>query len=134
MAQKVEEPRQATPGLETEMAHKPDHGEESYRGFGRMEGRAALITGGDSGIGRAIAIAYAREGADVALSYLPEEEEDARESARWVRDAGRKAILMPGDIQQEEHCRGMVERVLEECGLLDVLVNNAAYQMTHQSV
>src|SRR3954451_22966511 len=98
MAQKVEEPRQAPPGLETEMAQKPDHGEESYRGFGRMEGKAALITGGDSGIGRVVAIAYAREGADVVLSYLPEEEEDARESERWVRDAGRKAILLPGDI------------------------------------
>ena len=134
MAQQVEEPRQAPPGLETEMAQKPDHGEESYRGFGRMQGKAALITGGDSGIGRAIAIAYAREGADVAMSYLPEEEEDARESARWVREAGRKAILLPGDIQQEEHCRNLVERTFEECGRLDVLVNNAAYQMTHQSV
>src|SRR3954451_6577168 len=105
MAQQVEEPQQETPGLETDMARKPDHGEQSYRGFGRMQGKAALITGGDSGIGRAIAIAYAREGADVALSYLPEEEEDARESARWVREAGRTAILLPGDIQQEEHCR-----------------------------
>jgi len=134
MAQQVEEPRQETPGLETEMAQKPDHGEESYRGFGRMEGKAALITGGDSGIGRAVAIAYAREGADVVLSYLPEEEEDARESERWVRDAGRKAILLPGDIQQEEHCRTLVERTIQECGRIDVLVNNAAYQMTHQSV
>jgi hypothetical protein len=134
MAQGIEEPRQETPGLETKMAQKPDHGEESYRGFGRLAGKAALITGGDSGIGRAIAIAYAREGADVALSYLPEEQEDARESERWVRDAGRKAILMPGDIQQERHCRELVERVFQEWGRLDILVNNAAYQMTHQSV
>ena len=134
MAQQVEEPRQETPGLETEMAQKPDHGEQSYRGFGRLQGKAALITGGDSGIGRAIAIAYAREGADVALSYLPEEEEDAHESARWVKEAGRKPILLPGDIQQEEHCRGMVDRAMEEWGRLDILINNAAYQMTHQSV
>src|SRR3954449_7177943 len=125
MAQKLEEPRQETPGLEAEMTHKPDHGEQSYRGFGRLEGKAALITGGDSGIGRAIAIAYAREGADVAVSYLPEEEEDARESARWVQEAGRKAILLPGDIRQEQHCRSLVQRTVEECGRLDVLVNNA---------
>ena len=134
MAQQVEEPRQETPGLETEMAQKPDHGEESYRGFGRMQGKAALITGGDSGIGRAIAIAYAREGADIAISYLPEEETDARETARWVRDAGRKALLLPGDITDEQHCRGMVEQVTNECGRIDILVNNAAYQMTHQKI
>ncbi|HSU68787.1 MAG TPA: SDR family oxidoreductase [Tepidisphaeraceae bacterium] len=134
MAQQVEEPRQQTPGLETDMAHKPDHGEQSYKGFGRMQGKAALITGGDSGIGRAVAIAYAREGADVALSYLPEEEEDARESARWIQEAGRKSILLPGDIQQEQHCRSMVERVMQDFGRIDVLVNNAAYQMTHQDV
>jgi NAD(P)-dependent dehydrogenase (short-subunit alcohol dehydrogenase family) len=134
MAQQVQEPRQDTPGLETQMAQKPDHGEQSYRGFGRMQDKAALITGGDSGIGRAIAIAYAREGADVALSYLPEEEEDARESARWVQEAGRKAILLPGDIQQEQHCRSMVERMMQDFGRIDVLVNNAAYQMTHKDV
>src|SRR5690349_6173612 len=87
-----EEPRQSTPGLETEMRNKADHGEESYRGYGRMAGRAALITGGDSGIGRAVAIAYAREGADIAISYLPEEEEDAAETARWVEQAGRKCL------------------------------------------
>jgi NAD(P)-dependent dehydrogenase (short-subunit alcohol dehydrogenase family) len=134
MAQKVEEPKQATPGLESQMEKKPDHGEESYRGYGRLEGKAALITGGDSGIGRAVAIAYAREGADVGISYLPEEEEDARESERWVRDAGRKAVLMPGDIREEQHCRSMVDRVLKECGRIDILVNNAAYQMTHQNI
>src|SRR4051812_47764118 len=134
MAQKLEEPRQETPGLEAEMAHKPDHGEQSYRGHGRLEGKAALITGGDSGIGRAVAIAYSREGADVAISYLPEEEEDARESARWVREAGRKAILLPGDITSEPHCRGMVEQIVKEWGRIDILVNNAAYQMTHQKI
>jgi NAD(P)-dependent dehydrogenase (short-subunit alcohol dehydrogenase family) len=134
MAQKIEEPKQATPGLETQMENKPDHGEQSYRGYGRLEGKAALITGADSGIGRAVAIAYAREGADVGISYLPEEEEDARESERWVRDAGRKAILLPGDIREEQHCRSMVDRVLKECGHIDILVNNAAYQMTHQNI
>jgi NAD(P)-dependent dehydrogenase (short-subunit alcohol dehydrogenase family) len=134
MAQQVEEPKQETPGLETQMRNKPDHGEESYRGFARLQAKAALITGGDSGIGRAVAIAYAREGADVAISYLPEEETDARESARWVRDAGRKVLLLPGDITSEQHCRGMVERVAADFGRLDVLVNNAAYQMTHKSI
>lgn len=134
MAQQTKEPRQATPGLETEMANKPDHGENSYRGYRRLENKATLITGADSGIGRAVAIAYAREGADVAISYLPEEEEDAQESARWVRDAGRKAMLLPGDIQQEQHCRAMVERVMAECGHIDILVNNAAHQMTHQKL
>jgi NAD(P)-dependent dehydrogenase (short-subunit alcohol dehydrogenase family) len=134
MPQKIEEPRQEPPGLTTEMANKPDHGEESYRGFGRLKGKSALITGGDSGIGRAVAIAYAREGADVGISYLPEEEEDAQESARWVREAGRRALLLPGDIQDEGHCRTMVERVDRELGGLDVLVNNAAYQMTHEEV
>jgi NAD(P)-dependent dehydrogenase (short-subunit alcohol dehydrogenase family) len=134
MAQQIEEPKQAPPGRETEMRNKPDHGEQSYRGFNRLQGKAALITGGDSGIGRAVAIAFAREGADVAISYLPEEEADARESARWVRDAGRKAILLPGDITSEQHCRAMVEQVMSECGRLDILVNNAAYQMTHKNI
>jgi NAD(P)-dependent dehydrogenase (short-subunit alcohol dehydrogenase family) len=134
MAQQIEEPKQAPPGRETEMRNKPDHGEQSYRGFNRLQGKAALITGGDSGIGRAVAIAFAREGADVAISYLPEEDADARESARWVRDAGRKAILLPGDITSEQHCRAMVEQVMSECGRLDILVNNAAYQMTHKNI
>lgn len=134
MAQPVEEPKQETPGLEHEMRKKPDHGEQSYRGHHRLEGKAALITGGDSGIGRAVALAFAREGADVAISYLPEEETDARESARWVRDAGRKAIPLPGDVTSEEHCRNMVEQVVTECGRIDILVNNAAYQMTHQKI
>jgi NAD(P)-dependent dehydrogenase (short-subunit alcohol dehydrogenase family) len=134
MPNQVEEPRQDTPGLTAEMKNKPDHGEESYRGFGRLAGKAALITGGDSGIGRAVAIAYAREGADVAISYLPEEEEDAQETARWVREEARRVVLLPGDITDEGHCREMVERVARELGGLDILVNNAAYQMTHDDV
>jgi NAD(P)-dependent dehydrogenase (short-subunit alcohol dehydrogenase family) len=134
MPQQVEEPRQETPGLTNEMANKPDHGEQSYRGHDRLRGKVALITGGDSGIGRAVAIAYAREGADVAISYLAEEEEDAQETARWIREAGRKALLLPGDITSEQHCRTMIERVMSEFGRIDILVNNAAYQMTHQSI
>ena len=129
-----DEPRQAPPARETEMREKPDHGEESYRGAERLTGRAALITGGDSGIGRAVAIAFAREGADVAISHLPEEEEDAGETERWIRHAGRKCLMLPGDIGQENHCREIVERVSREFGRLDILVNNAAYQMTHEKL
>jgi NAD(P)-dependent dehydrogenase (short-subunit alcohol dehydrogenase family) len=117
------------PGLTEEMDVEPDHGEETYRGSGRLEGKKALITGGDSGIGRAVAIAFAREGADVVLSYLPDEEDDGQESATWVRDAGRKAVTVPGDIQEESHCQELVQRAVDELGGLDVLVNNAAYQM-----
>ena len=120
------------PGLTRQMDEQPDHGEESYVGSGRLEGKRAVITGGDSGIGRAVAIAYAREGADVLLSYLPEEQEDAEETARWVRDAGRKAVLVPGDIRSEEHCREIVDRAVSELGGIDVLVNNAAYQMAQE--
>jgi NAD(P)-dependent dehydrogenase (short-subunit alcohol dehydrogenase family) len=129
-----EEPRQPVPGKETEMRNKPDHGEESYRGYGRLQGKAALITGADSGIGKAVAIAYAREGADVAVSYLSVEEEDARDTLKWVEQAGRKALLMPGDIRDERHCIEMVERTVRELGRIDILVNNAAYQMTHSSI
>ncbi|MFN7994849.1 MAG: SDR family oxidoreductase [Bryobacteraceae bacterium] len=128
------EPRQGPPGTEQEMVNKPDHGEESYRGFNRLQGRAALITGGDSGIGRAVAIAYAREGADVAISYLPEEENDAHDTVRWVNEAGRKCLELPGDIRNEDHCRQLVERTVRELGRLDILVNNAAFQMTHQKL
>ncbi len=98
-------------------------------GSGRLDGKRALITGGDSGIGRAVAIAFAREGADVAISYLPDEEEDARTTARWVEDAGRTAVLLPGDIRDEEFCRQLVADAVAGLGGLDVLVNNAAYQM-----
>jgi NAD(P)-dependent dehydrogenase (short-subunit alcohol dehydrogenase family) len=120
---------QSHPGTEADLGPRADHGEESYRGSGRLEGRRALITGGDSGIGRAVALAFAREGADVAISYLPEEEDDAQETARLVRDAGRRVLTLPGDIQDEQHCGGLVQRTVDELGGLDVLVNNAAYQM-----
>lgn len=124
----------AMPGLTSEMTPRPDHGEESYEGLGRLTGRKALITGGDSGIGRAVAIAFAREGADVLISYLPEEEADARETSRWVREAGRTAIAVPGDIQHEDHCRQLVDRAFSELGGLDIVVNNAAFQVTHDSL
>lgn len=121
------------PGLTKDMDVEPDHGEESYVGSGRLEGRRALITGGDSGIGRAVAIAYAREGADVALSYLDQEQEDAEVTAEWVRKAGRTAVLLPGDIREESTCTEIVERAAAELGGLDVLVNNAAYQMAQEN-
>ena len=117
------------PGLTEEMRVEPDHGEHSYRGSGRLDGRRAVITGGDSGIGRAVAIAFAREGADLVISYLPDEEPDAQETARWVADAGRRAVLVPGDLQEEQQCASLVARAVEELGGIDILVNNAAYQM-----
>src|SRR5689334_19587002 len=120
---------QQPPGSTAAMPDRPDHGEESYRGAGRLTGRKAIITGGDSGIGRAVAIAYAREGADVLLSYLPEEEQDAQDTVAWVEKAGRKAVTMPGDIRDEAHCVAIVERAMSELGGVDILVNNAAYQM-----
>ncbi|MDB6064871.1 MAG: short-chain dehydrogenase/reductase [Pedosphaera sp.] len=116
------------------MQLKPDHGEQSYRGLGRLTGKTALITGGDSGIGRAVAIAFAREGADVAISYLPEEEADAQETKRWVEEAGRKSYMMPGDVRDQSHCKKLIEGVFSKQGRLDVLVNNAAFQMTYQSI
>jgi NAD(P)-dependent dehydrogenase (short-subunit alcohol dehydrogenase family) len=122
------------PGLEVELTPRADHGEESYRGLGRLRDRVALITGGDSGIGRAVAIAFAREGADVVISHLPEEEEDAAETRHWVEQAGRSAISIPGDIQDETHCVELVERVFTEHGRLDILVNNAGFQMTHDTI
>jgi len=128
------EKKQSPPASEQEMRHRPDHGEESYHGFNRLRDKVAVITGGDSGIGKAVAIAYAREGAHVAISYLPEEEEDARDTVRWVEQAGRRALALPGDIQREEHCRQMIDRTIAEFGRLDILVNNAAYQMTHEDV
>jgi NAD(P)-dependent dehydrogenase (short-subunit alcohol dehydrogenase family) len=129
-----EEPPQETPGLEAEMRNRPDYGEESYRGTGRLAGKTALITGGDSGIGRAVAIAFAREGADVAVSYLPEEERDAREAVRWIEEAGRKSLTLPGDITNEDHCRTMIDQTIGRLGKLDILVNNAAFQATHDSI
>ena len=117
------------PGLTSEMSERPDHGEDSYRGSGRLTGRRALITGGDSGIGRAVAIAFAREGADVLISYLPEEEPDARDTAQLIEKAGRKAVTVPGDIRDAAHCRTLIDRALSDLGGLDILVNNAAYQM-----
>ena len=122
------------PGHTSEMTPRPDHGEDSYRGLGRLKDKVALITGGDSGIGRAVAIAYAREGADVCISYLQEEEEDARDTERYITEAGRKALLLPGDIREEAHCRQMVDRVFQQFGKLDILINNAAFQMTHDSI
>ena len=125
---------QGGPGLETAMRIKPDHGEDSYVGKGLLAGRVALITGGDSGIGRAVAIAYAREGADVAISYLPVEQSDAEDTARWIEKAGRRALLLPGDIQDEAHCHALVERTVAELGRLDVLVNNAAHQSVNEAL
>jgi NAD(P)-dependent dehydrogenase (short-subunit alcohol dehydrogenase family) len=122
------------PGSIEEMTPRADHGEESYRGFGRLADRVALITGGDSGIGRAVAIAYAREGADLLLSYLPEEEPDGADTAQWVEKAGRRVVKMPGDIRDERHCQALVDGVFDEFGRLDILVNNAAFQMTHDSI
>ncbi len=122
------------PGLTEEMAVKPDHGEESYRGSGRLEGRTALITGADSGIGKAVAIAFGREGADVALSYLPEEEKDGTDTAQWIEKAGRKALKMPGDIRDEKHCEELVARTVKEFGKLDLLINVAAFQMSHEKI
>jgi NAD(P)-dependent dehydrogenase (short-subunit alcohol dehydrogenase family) len=125
--------QQQPPGLTEELDPKPDHGEHSYHGCGKLKDRAALITGSDSGIGRAVAIAFAREGADVLISYL-NEQKDAKETARWVEEAGRRAVLMAGDVKDPKHCRQLIDRAVKEFGKLDILVNNAAYQMTHASL
>src|SRR4051812_39714150 len=122
------------PGSDAEMSPQADHGEHSYRGLGRLAGHAALITGGDSGIGRAVAIAFAREGADVAISYMPEEEDDAQETRRWVEQAGRRILLLPGDIQVEEHCAALIQRTFDAFGRLDTLVNSAGFQRTYDSI
>jgi NAD(P)-dependent dehydrogenase (short-subunit alcohol dehydrogenase family) len=111
----------------------PDHGEQTYQGANHLSGKVALITGGDSGIGRAVAIAFAREGADVVISYL-NEDEDAQETAEWVRKAGKRALLVPGDIKSEEHCKELVAKAVDEFGRLDVLVNNAAFQRSRGSM
>ncbi|WP_112249257.1 SDR family oxidoreductase [Kribbella monticola] len=125
---------QQHPGLSGEMTPEPDYGEKSYRGSGKLENRRALITGGDSGIGRAVALAFAREGADVLISYLDSEEADAQATCRLVEDAGRKAVAVPGDIRSEDHCVELVNRALSDLGGLDILVNNAAYQMSQESI
>ncbi|GGK57136.1 SDR family oxidoreductase [Rufibacter glacialis] len=121
------------PGEESDMNIKPDHGEESYKGSGKLTGRKAIITGGDSGIGKAVAIAFAREGADVLISYL-NEEEDAQDTAKWIEQEGRKAVLVPGDISEEAHCKAIVQRAVDEFGQIDILVNNAAFQMARESL
>jgi NAD(P)-dependent dehydrogenase (short-subunit alcohol dehydrogenase family) len=125
--------RQQPPGTEAAMRDKPDHGEQSYQGSGRLKGKVAVITGADSGIGKAVAIAYAREGADVLVSYL-NEHEDAQDTRQWVEKAGRKAVLMDGDVADKAHCHAIIDRAVEEWGRIDVLVSNAAYQMTYESV
>jgi NAD(P)-dependent dehydrogenase (short-subunit alcohol dehydrogenase family) len=127
------EQQQQPPGTEAALNPAADHGEKSYKGANRLTGKVALITGGDSGIGRAVAIAFAREGADLLVSYL-NEEEDARETARWVEEAGRRVVLAPGDIADPAHCRGLVKQAVDAFGRLDILVNNAAFQMTRESL
>jgi NAD(P)-dependent dehydrogenase (short-subunit alcohol dehydrogenase family) len=130
-----EEEHIAPPGTESEMTPQADHGENSYRGSDRLTDRVAVITGGDSGIGRAVAIAYAREGADILISYLNEQEdEDARETARHVEAAGRRCVLVPGDIAEPAHCRAIIDRAVSEFGRIDVLVNNAAFQRTYETL
>ncbi len=127
-----EQPQQY-PGTESQLQPKADHGEQSYRGSGKLTGRAALITGADSGIGRAVALAFAREGADVLISYLSEEK-DAQETQHLVEHAGRKAVTVGGDIRDESQCKQLVQRAMNEFGRLDALVNNAAYQMTYKNI
>ncbi|MGO1315492.1 MAG: SDR family oxidoreductase [Cellulomonadaceae bacterium] len=126
------EQQQTPPGLTEPMRPHPDHGEESYTGSARLSGRRAYITGGDSGIGRAVAIAFAREGADVAIGYLAEEQEDAEETARWVRKAGRACVLVPADLTVEQEARASVRTAVEGLGGLDLLVNNAGFQMARR--
>jgi NAD(P)-dependent dehydrogenase (short-subunit alcohol dehydrogenase family) len=125
--------QQSMPGTTDEMQPRPDHGEESYKGSGKLAGKKAVITGGDSGIGRAVAIAYAREGADVLIAYL-NEDEDAAEAKKWVEQAGRKAVLVKGDVQQAAHCRKIIDTALNELGGIDILVNNAAHQASFKEI
>lgn len=125
---------QSAPGLASKMDPQPDHGEKSYRGSGRLNGRKALVTGGDSGIGRAAAIAFAREGADVAIGYLPEEESDAREVIELIKKEGRKAVALPGDIRDESFCKKLVNDAVSHLGGLDILVNNAGKQVSVESL
>jgi NAD(P)-dependent dehydrogenase (short-subunit alcohol dehydrogenase family) len=126
--------KQPWPGLACKMDPPPDHGENSYRGSGRLLGRKALITGGDSGMGRAAAIAFAREGADVAINYFPSEQEDADQVIALIRDAGSKGIAIPGDLREKSFCHKMVEDAVAGLGGLDILVNNAARQQSHETI
>jgi hypothetical protein len=125
--------RQPMPGRTADMKPVPDHGETTYQGRGRLTGKRALITGGDSGIGRAVAIAFAREGADVAISYL-DEHDDAKDTARYVEEAGRKVLLLPGDISKPQQCRDIVQKTVDAFGGIDILVNNAAHQSTVETL
>ena len=125
--------KQTPPGLTAKLDPAPDHGESTYVGSNKLSGKRVLITGGDSGIGRAVAIAFAREGADVLVSYLSEHE-DAKETQRWVEEAGRRCILADGDLSDPAHCRDLVRRCVDELGGIDILVNNAAYQMSRSSL
>ncbi|MGJ4887946.1 SDR family oxidoreductase [Bradyrhizobium sp. HKCCYLRH3099] len=125
--------QQAMPGTTAEMRPRPDHGETSYKGSGKLTGKKAVITGGDSGIGRAVAIAYAREGADILIAYL-DEQDDAREVQQLIEKEGRTALLMPGDIQDPRHCRAIIQRAVDELGGIDILVNNAAHQATFSDI
>ncbi|MFN3514804.1 MAG: SDR family oxidoreductase [Phenylobacterium sp.] len=128
-------PRQDPPGSDRRLEPAADHGEETYRGSGRLAGRAAVITGGDSGIGRAVAIAYAREGADVLIAYLDEQEDaDAQDTARRVEEAGRTCVLMRGDLADPAHCRAVIARAVQAFGRIDILVNNAAFQRTYETL
>ena len=123
------------PGTEAEMTPQADHGEATYKGCNKLTGRVAVITGGDSGIGRAVAIAFAREGADVLISYLNEQEDaDARETARHVEEVGRRCVLVPGDIAEAAHCQAVIDLAVREFGRIDILVNNAAFQRTYESL
>jgi NAD(P)-dependent dehydrogenase (short-subunit alcohol dehydrogenase family) len=125
--------QQEVPGVQSKMTPVPDCGEESYQGSGKLTGKIAVITGGDSGIGRAVAIAYAREGADVLISYLSEDA-DAKDTADYVEKAGRRAVLVKGDIADPQHCRDIIQTAVDELGGIDILVSNAAYQMTHETL
>jgi NAD(P)-dependent dehydrogenase (short-subunit alcohol dehydrogenase family) len=127
------EQHQEPPGSQARMKPVPDCGEDSYRGSGKLAGKSAIVTGGDSGIGRAVAIAFAREGADVLIAYL-NEDEDAQDVARLVQEAGQKAVLVPGDLSDPAHCRAVIDKAVQEFGGIDVLVSNAAYQMTHKNL
>ena len=130
---KVPAQQQIPPGTISQLKPQADHGEESYVGSGKLQGKIALITGGDSGIGRAVAIAYAREGADIVLSYL-NKHDDARSTAEWIEKAGRKVIVVAGDITDEAHCKALIETAVKQLGGLDILDNNAAFQRTYDDI